>query len=332
VLETTSEGLAQQRLAGCDFDVAVITNITHEHITAHGSWEAYCEAKATLFRALLTAARKPGRPKIAVLNRDDAASFEYLNAIPFERRLTYGWSRADVTAWDVQFTPQSLQFTLRSPWGHFEVKSPLVGGFNVSNILAAATAALALGVPPDAVLMGVAAVQGVSGRMERMDAGQDFIALVDFAHTPNALRVAIKAAQQMTAPGGRVIVVFGSAGLRDREKRRMMGEVAGELAGLIVLTAEDPRTESLDAILDEMARGVMKHDRQEGVDFWRVPDRGEALLHAVHLAHHGDVVMACGKGHEQSMCFGDVEYPWDDREAMRRALQGTTLDTLPTAK
>lgn len=334
VLESTSEGLAQQRLAGCDVDVAVVTNITHEHITSHGSFEAYCEAKATLFRALMSSARKPDRPKVAVLNRDDAASFAYLREIPADRQIVYGVSAAgsDVTAQDVRYTPQRVQFTVASPWGDVESTSPLVGAFNVSNILAAASAALALDVPLAAVAQGVAAVAGIPGRMERIDEGQDFTAIVDFAHTPNALRRALEAAKQWVGTGSSVIVAFGSAGLRDREKRRMMGEVAGEMADLIVLTAEDPRTESLDGILAEMAAGVLKYRRVEGVDFWRVPDRGEALRFAAKLARPGDIVLACGKGHEQSMCFGTVEYPWDDREALRCALRGETLDTLPTSR
>ncbi|HOT90540.1 MAG TPA: UDP-N-acetylmuramoyl-L-alanyl-D-glutamate--2,6-diaminopimelate ligase [Anaerolineae bacterium] len=332
VLETTSEGLAQQRLAGCDFDVAVVTNITHEHVTAHGSWEAYREAKATLFRSLATAARKPDVPKVAVLNRDDPGSFDYLRAIPVEQQVIYGLDSpdVDVTATDIVYTPQGIRAVLRSPWGTVRLSSPLVGAFNVSNILAAASAALALGISRDAVVEGVAAISGIPGRMERIDEGQPFTAIVDFAHTPNALRVALLTARQWVAGKGRVIVVFGSAGLRDREKRRMMGEVAGELADLIVLTAEDPRTEPLDDILAEMAEGVRHHSRVEGVDFWRIPDRGAALLHAVRMAQPDDIVLACGKGHEQSMCFGTVEYPWDDREALRRALHGETLDTLPT--
>ncbi|MBN2005922.1 MAG: UDP-N-acetylmuramoyl-L-alanyl-D-glutamate--2,6-diaminopimelate ligase [Anaerolineae bacterium] len=334
ILETTSEGLAQQRLAGCDFDVAVVTNITHEHITAHGTWEAYRDAKAMLFRGLASAARKPGQSKIAVLNADDSGSYDYLRAIPVESTLVYSLNSpsADVTARDMVFTPQGLRFVLHSSWGSVDIASTLVGAYNVSNILAAASAALALGASPDAVAEGVTAVQGVPGRMECIDEGQDFLAVVDFAHTPNALQVTLQAARDMTGPGGRTIVAFGSAGLRDREKRRMMGEVAGKLADLIVLTAEDPRTESLDSILEEMAQGVLKSPRREGVDFWRVPDRGAALLFAVQLARPGDIVLACGKGHEQSMCFGTVEYPWDDRAALRSALQGESLATLPTAK
>ena len=162
------------------------------------------------------------------------------------------------------------------------------------------------------------------------DEGQAFTAIVDFAHTPNALDRAIAAARTMT--DGQVIVAFGCAGLRDREKRTLMGEVAGRAADKIIVTAEDPRTESLDEIMEVTAQALIAQGRVEGVDFWRVPDRGEALARACALARPGDVVLACGKGHEQSMCFGEIEYPWDDREAMRAALQGNPLKTLPTAQ
>jgi UDP-N-acetylmuramoyl-L-alanyl-D-glutamate--2,6-diaminopimelate ligase len=156
--------------------------------------------------------------------------------------------------------------------------------------------------------------------MERIDLGQPFTAIVDFAHTPNALRRALEAARQLAER--RVIAVFGSAGLRDREKRRLMAEVSTELADCTVLTAEDPRTEPLDGILEEMAAGARSKGGREGKTFWRIPDRGAALKFAVQLAEPGDLVLACGKGHEQSMCFGETEYPWDDRTALRAALAG----------
>jgi UDP-N-acetylmuramoyl-L-alanyl-D-glutamate--2,6-diaminopimelate ligase len=184
------------------------------------------------------------------------------------------------------------------------------------------------------VQQGISAMQGIPGRMEVIDLGQDFMAIVDFAHTPNALQRALQTARQLTR--GRVIAIFGSAGLRDRTKRRMMAEVSAKLADISVLTAEDPRTESLDAILAEMAEGAQSQDVQEGESFWRIPDRGEAIRHAIHQAKPGDVVISCGKGHEQSMCFGDIEYPWDDRIAMRAALsellgvEGPQMPYLPT--
>jgi UDP-N-acetylmuramoyl-L-alanyl-D-glutamate--2,6-diaminopimelate ligase len=211
----------------------------------------------------------------------------------------------------------------------------LVGAFNVSNCLAAFTVAVVgLGISPEIAAQGLAALDGVPGRMERIDLGQDFTAIVDFAHTPNALKVALEAARPMTR--GRVICVFGSAGLRDREKRRMMAETSAELADLTVLTAEDPRTESLDRILVEMAAGAGSRGGVEGETFWRVADRGEAIRFALRLARPGDIVLACGKGHEQSMCFGKTEFLWDDRTAMRAALsellgvEGPQMPYLPS--
>jgi UDP-N-acetylmuramoyl-L-alanyl-D-glutamate--2,6-diaminopimelate ligase len=331
VLEVTSHGLAQQRVAGCDFDVAVITNITHEHLDYHGSLEAYRAAKARLFEGLSHSFHKPGVPKVAVLNRDDD-SFRTLSLIPAERRIAYSVSgEADVTARDVRFAPDATRFALRTPTGETSIETALIGGYNVSNILAAASVGVALGISPEAIAAGIAAVQGIAGRMERIDEGQGFLAIVDFAHTPNSLQKALETVRALAGEGGRVIVVFGCAGLRDREKRPLMGRIAAELADLVVLTAEDPRTESLDDLIAASAEAAVAAGKREGVNLWRVPDRGEALLLACRQARAGDVVITCGKGHEQSMCFGAVEYPWDDREALRLALRGQTLDTLPTA-
>ena len=156
--------------------------------------------------------------------------------------------------------------------------------------------------------------------------------MVDFAHTPNALRRALQAGRAMLPPDKRLIAVFGSAGLRDVEKRRLMAETSAELADLTILTAEDPRTESLDDILEMMAEGCRAKGGIEGQSFIRVPDRGQAIYRACQMARSGDLVMACGKGHEQSMCFGTTEHPWDDRDAMRSALRGIPLATLPTAE
>ncbi|NOY98101.1 MAG: UDP-N-acetylmuramoyl-L-alanyl-D-glutamate--2,6-diaminopimelate ligase [Chloroflexi bacterium] len=336
VLETTSHGWAQHRVDACEFDIGVVTNITHEHLDYHGSYEAYRAAKARLFTSLAETRDKPsGNPRLAVLNRDDA-SYDHLSRIAPGPQACYGLdAAADVRAADVVYSPRGIHFTALGPGFSIPVTSPLVGAYNVSNCLAALTAAVVgLDVDPETAARGIAAMPGIPGRMERIDLGQAFTAIVDFAHTPNALRVAIQAAREMTE--GRVIVAFGSAGLRDREKRRMMAEVSAELADLTVLTAEDPRTESLDGILDEMAAGATSKGGVEGQTFWRVPDRGEAIRFMIQLARPGDLIMACGKGHEQSMCFGETEYPWDDRTAMRAALAehlgiaGERMPYLPT--
>lgn len=331
VLEVTSHGLAQHRVAGCDFDAAVVTNITHEHLDYHGSREAYRRAKARLFEGLQDSFRKSGVPKIAVVNGDDD-SCGYLSGFAADQRLVYSAENpADVTAERIHLDADRTRFELHTPRGTVDTASKLVGAYNVSNILAAASVGVGLGVSLEAIRDGVAGVSGVPGRMERIDEGQSFLAIVDFAHTPNALEQALCAARGAAAPDGRVIVVFGAAGLRDREKRRLMGEIGGRMADVVVLTAEDPRTESLDEIMAESAGAAEAQGKRRGSDLLLVRDRGEALLRACERARAGDVVIACGKGHEQSMCFGTTEYPWDDRRAMRLALRGEALDTLPTA-
>lgn len=325
VLEATSHGLAQQRVAVCEFDVGVVTNITHEHLDFHGTYEAYRQAKGILFTSLKETFPKASHPpRAAVLNADDA-SFSYLSEISHVPQLTYGLHpSAQVHAHNLRPFIDGLDFdvtgkNLENQPFHIEIHSPLVGEFNLYNCLAAlATTVGVLGVPVERAAEGVAAFSGVPGRMEKIDLGQPFVAMVDFAHTPNALRLALLSARRMTQ--GRLITVFGSAGLRDRLKRRMMAEVSVQLADLTVLTAEDPRTEPLGAILDEMAQGARNAGALEGENFWRVPDRREAIRFALRQARPGDLVLLCGKGHEQSMCFGEVEYPWDDRIALRAAL------------
>jgi UDP-N-acetylmuramoyl-L-alanyl-D-glutamate--2,6-diaminopimelate ligase len=346
VLETTSHGWAQYRVDACEFDIGVVTNITHEHMDEHGSYENYRAAKARLFSSLEITSEKPqGNPRLAVINRDDANSFDFLNDFIRVRKLNYGLSEgANVRAVDIEYSPSGIHFTAQSRDFRVPVSSHLVGAYNVSNCLAALTATVyGLKIKPEIAAQGIASLEGIPGRMERIDMGQNFTAIVDFAHTPNALKVSLEAAREMLALGeqgigvrGRVIAVFGSAGLRDKAKRRMMAEVSVELAEMTVLTAEDPRTESLEEILEEMAEGARSRGGIEGKTFWRVPDRGNAIRFAVQLAREGDIVLACGKGHEQSMCFGAREHLWDDRTAMRAALsellgvKGPPMPYLPT--
>ena len=268
VLETTSHGWAQFRVDACEFDIGVVTNITHEHLDQHGSYENYRAAKARLFESLARTLPKPqGNPRLAILNRDDG-SYDYLSStvhgLSSTVQLCYGLGEgADVCATEIEYSPSGIHFTAASKDFSVATSSKLVGAYNVSNCLAALTAAVyGLGIKPEIAAQGIAALEGVPGRMERIDLGQNFTAIVDFAHTPNALKVTLEAARQMTK--GRVIAVFGSAGLRDKEKRRMMAETSAELADLTVLTAEDPRTESLDGILVEMGAGAGSRGGREG--------------------------------------------------------------------
>ena len=189
----------------------------------------------------------------------------------------------------------------------------------MANALAAISVAVGLGLPVDAMQRGLATVDHVVGRTDRIDEGQNFTAIVDFAHTPNALERVLTLARTMTK--GRVIVVFGCAGLRDRGKRPLMGEVAGRMADFTVITAEDPRTESLSHIMAEIAAGLRQAGRREGEGYVPIADRAVAIIFAVNIAGAGDLVIVTGKGHEQSMCFGTKEYPWSDHEALRAALR-----------
>lgn len=344
VLETTSHGWAQYRVDACEFDIGVVTNITHEHMDEHGSYENYRAAKARLFSSLEITQPKPqGNPRLAVINRDDVKSFDFLNDLIQVNTVNYGLGEgADVRAVTIEYNPTGIFFTAESKDFRVGVSSRLVGAYNVSNCLAAlATTVYGLGIRPEIAAEGIASLDGIPGRMEWIEMGQSFTAIVDFAHTPNALKVSLEAARDMlrekgAEDQGRVIAVFGSAGLRDKAKRRMMAETSAELADLTVLTAEDPRTESLEGILEDMAEGARSRGGREGETFWRITDRGEAIRFALRLARPGDIVLSCGKGHEQSMCFGGREHLWDDRTALRAALaeflgvDGPAMPYLPT--
>lgn len=308
VLESTSYGLAEYRADTAFFDVAIMTNITHEHLDYHGSWENYMQAKGRLFELA---------EQVAVINGDDVSA-DHLSQFEKPLQITYGMdNRRDLWASGVRFSAEKTTFTIE-PLG-IEIATPLVGKFNIYNILAAAAAAHSLEIENADIKRGIENVALISGRMERIAAGQKFLVIVDFAHTPNALRRAIEAARGMTR--GKIITVFGSAGRRDVEKRRMMAEISEQYANLTVLTAEDPRQEPLEEILEMMAEGCRKHGGKEGSTFWRIPDRGRAIYHALTLASEHDLVLVCGKGHEQSMCFGTTEYDWDDRDATQAAIK-----------
>jgi UDP-N-acetylmuramoyl-L-alanyl-D-glutamate--2,6-diaminopimelate ligase len=325
VLETTSHALDQGRTRCVDYDVAVVTNVTHEHLDWHGNWDNYMASKAKLFHALLNGHRKQGTPKVAVINADDK-SYEWLKRVRPDIQWVYGLDRRqqpDITAEEIIYTAEGTRFTAQTPVADIPVKLRLPGKHNVYNAMAAMAATLALGVSKEAVQRGLEAVDLIRGRMEWVEEARPFgfDVVVDFAHTPNGLEKTLELARQLVEPrNSRVIAVFGAAGLRDREKRHMMGEVAGRLADLTVVTAEDPRTERVEDISAEIARGLQSEGRIEGADYWLVPDRAEAITFAIEKARPGDMVLACGKAHESSMCYGTEETPWDEFAAVRAAL------------
>ena len=329
ILETTSHALAQHRVTAVDYDIAIVTNITHEHLDYHGTHAAYVQAKKSLFEYVAVSNKiksVTSIPKTIIINQDDPISFEHLATLNAPQQLRYAIEnieQSQISANQIQLNPWSTHFNLQLVDVTIPISTKMFGLFNIYNMMAAAAAAQLLGVTPEQIQQGLNNLTQLYGRMQSIHEGQSFLVIVDFAHTPNGLEKAIDAAKRVlkeTNNNGKIITVFGSAGLRDPEKRTLMAQISGQEADLTILTAEDPRTESLDDILETMAQGVADVGGVEGKTFWRVPDRGKAIYFALELAKPEDLVLICGKGHEQSMCFGTVEYPWDDIKATQTAI------------
>jgi UDP-N-acetylmuramoyl-L-alanyl-D-glutamate--2,6-diaminopimelate ligase len=319
VIETSSHGLALQRVLGVDYDVAVFTNIAHEHLDFHKTIEAYREAKAQLIDLTAGSARK-GIDKTAALNRDDP-SYAYLVNRTIARRITYGLQLdADLKAHRVDATPEGLLVEAATPLGPLTLRLKLSGRWNAANALAAAAAGVAVGLTLDEIRQGLESYSGVSGRMERVDLGQPFSVIIDYAHTPQSLEKVLRELRPITR--GKLIAVFGSAGDRDREKRPWMGEIAARLSDYAVFTNEDPREEDAMTILSEIAAGAEEVGWTEGDQYARIEDRRQGIAHAVRRARPGDTVLLAGKGHERSILIGRGKEPWDERAAAEAAIRG----------
>ena len=345
VLEATSHALSARwnRLGGCAFDVALLTNVTHEHLDFHGSVEQYRRDKARLFEMLGEGggvwvagdgkttpnpqhpAPVPARKsrKTAIVNADDPYHQMFLDAAPASaERLTYAVnSPADLRAYDVTSSAAGLSFRVATPWGGAQLNLQLTGDFNVSNALAALAVGLAEGLPIDGCVTALEAIPGVRGRMERIEQGQPFTVLVDYAHTPGAFEKLMSIARPLTS--GQLIAVFGSAGERDREKRPIQGAVAARFCDLLVLTDEDPRLEDRDAIIDEIAEGVRRANqgRDKRCAYMCIADRPRAIRAALAQACPGDIVLLLGKGHESCIIYGDTKMAWDEAGEARAALR-----------
>ncbi len=330
VVETTSHGLALERVGEIPYDVAIFTNLTHEHLELHGTFAAYRAAKLSLFERLAAAGRPPkpstipgGWPRGGIVNADDQAApvFGAATRAAGARLITFGVGPgADVRALDIREDQAGIRARLATPRGGGELRLRLIGGFNVANALAAVALGELLGLDPDAVLGGIAAFPGVRGRMERIPTGQPYQVVVDYAHTPASLEVALEALRPLLGPTGGLIAVFGSAGERDVEKRPLQGRVAGERCRLVVLADEDPRGEDSMTILDEIAVGAEAAGRRRGEDLLLIADRREAIAAALARARPGDVVLLAGKGHERSIIYADGERAWDERAVAEELL------------
>jgi UDP-N-acetylmuramoyl-L-alanyl-D-glutamate--2,6-diaminopimelate ligase len=326
VVESTSHGLAQERVGEVAYDVAVLTNVTHEHLEFHGTPEAYRAAKLSLFERLVVGPSNPekGWGKWGIVNVDDPAAADFAAAArdAGARTLGYGTaSNAEVRPTRLEEDSAGLSVTIATPRWEAPLRLRMAGRFNAHNALAATAVGEALELPPEGIRRGLESISGVPGRMQRIDAGQPFSVIVDYAHTPDSLaKVLDNLAPLAAAAGAGLIAVFGSAGERDTQKRPMMGRVAGERCRLVVLTDEDPRGEDRERILDEIARGAEERGRRRGQDLLLIPDRQAAISAAMEQARAGDVVVLCGKGHESTIEMADRMQAWDEAEAARRAL------------
>ena len=324
VVETSSHGLHLHRVDDVDYDLAVYTRITSEHLDIHGNREEYLRTKQRLLELVGT---RPGG--LAVLDRDDDFGYPRLAGMPVARRLTYsasGRPDADLVAEDLRVDARGVYFTAGTPWGRTEVRLRLAGTFNAANALAALAAACGGGravegggIPLEAAVRGVGALERVTGRMERVDLGQDFAVVVDYAHTTAALEKVL--GELRPATSGRLWAVFGSAGERDREKRGAMGRVAARLADVVVVTDEDPRGEDRVAIVEEIAAAAEAAGAARGAALHLIPDRAEAVAFAIDHASPGDTVLLAGKGHERTIETAAGPLPWDERAEAEAALR-----------
>ncbi len=309
-IEVSSHALTLERVVGCHFDGAIFTNLSPEHLDFHGGMESYFESKVRLFRERLAESAKQG--VFAAINADD----------PYGQRLAEDvdhnlWrysldKEGDVTASGLELDASGIRMNVGTPSGEFLCRSKLIGRFNAQNILAAVTGALGLGLPLDVVQKGIEKMGVVPGRLQKVENGRGVLALVDYAHTPDALEKVLTHVKDIAkSSGGRLIVVFGCGGDRDRAKRPLMGNVVSELADIAIVTSDNPRTEDPEEIIREIVTGMKKGEREI------ISDRRSAISRAVEIAVRNDVVIVAGKGHEDYQIVGNESRHFDDREVLK---------------
>lgn len=313
VLETTSHALAQNRTWGIPYQIAVITNLTHEHLDYHGTFERYLEAKRKLFRI----AARNGL-KFGIVNADDPNAKKFIDSVP--ESISYGLKTGQLIAKKVALTPNGSTFLAEIAGDHYDIRCNIPGEFNVYNSLATVAVGRKLGLTKVQIEDGIKALEGVEGRMAVIDEGQSFTVIVDFAHTPDSFERLLRDVRQATK--GKLIVLFGSAGRRDEAKRAIQGEIAGMYADSVILTEEDDRDIDGHMILDQIAAGAEKSGKVKEKDLFLILDRTEAIQAAIATAQYkDDTVVLLGKGHEKTIERADGEHPWDEVATVKEALK-----------
>ncbi len=318
VLETTSHALAQNRVWGVPYSIGVMTNVTHEHLDYHKTFERYRDAKVKLFKHV--AANKKGL-QIGIANADDPSAEHFLGAVP--KPISYGIDGGVLQATGVKATPNGSQFKATFHDHELNLTVNIPGRFNVSNALAAAATGIAVGLTDEQIEQGIAALQGVEGRMTTVDEGQDFSVIVDFAHTPDSFEKLFKDLRPIVK--GKLIVMFGSAGRRDEAKRAVQGRLAGKYADDVIITEEDDRDIDGYKIMEQIAKGAEKAGKVRERDLFLIHDRTEAINFTIRRASKGDTVLLLGKGHEKTIERADGEHKWDEigtaAKAVRKVLK-----------
>jgi UDP-N-acetylmuramoyl-L-alanyl-D-glutamate--2,6-diaminopimelate ligase len=317
VLETTSQGLAQNRVWGVPYSVAVMTNVTHEHLDYHKTFERYRDAKRKLFK--MTNKNRRGL-RVGVVNAEDPSA--ELFAADIKTPMLYGVEKGDIQATKVDLTPSGIKYQVDYEGQHYDITSRLPGSFNVYNSLAAVCAGIAVGLSREQIERGIAALQSVEGRMTRIDEGQDFDVIVDFAHTPDSFEKLFKDFRPVVK--GKLIALFGTPGRRDESKGAVQGELAGTYCDEVVVTEEDDRDTDGQKLMNQVAGGAEKAGKVRGKNLFLVHDRTEAIKFALAQAHQGDTVLLLGKGHEKTMERADGEHRWDEIGTTRAALKEVT--------
>lgn len=312
VLETTSQGLAQNRVWGIPYSVAVMTNVTHEHLDYHRTFERYRDAKRKLFK--LTNKNRRGL-RTGLVNAEDPSAELFAGDI--KNSVLYGINKGELRASGVKLAPSGVAYTANYDGQAYDIHCRLPGSFNVYNSLAAVGVGIKLGLTPQQIEQGIAALEGVKGRMTRIEEGQAFDVIVDFAHTPDSFEKLFKDLRPVVR--GKMIALFGTPGRRDGTKGEAQGELAGKYCDEVVVTEEDDRDADGQALMDQVARGAEKSGKTRDKDLFLVHDRTEAISFAMGRAAKGDTLLLLGKGHEKSIESADGERPWDEIGTAKRA-------------
>ncbi len=320
VFEVTSQGLAQNRVWGVPFSVAVLTNITHEHLDYHGTFEKYRDAKKKLFT--LTNKNKKGL-RTGIINAEDPSAEIFASAI--DNPVTYGVKAGDLRASKLHLTPSGSRYVVKTEHHEYRIECHIPGSFNVANSLAVVGVGRALGLHKDQIERGIAATKDVEGRMTRIDEGQDFDVIVDFAHTPDSFEKLFKDLRPVVK--GKIICMFGSAGRRDEAKRAVQGKLAGQYCDEVVITEEDDRDIDGVEIMNQIAEGAKSAGKVRDTDLFLVHDRTEAIEFTLRRASAGDAVILLGKGHEKTIERADGEHHWDEIETTRTNIKKLTKTT-----